>query len=143
MKLLISIDKQLEKIKRISPYSIAVFDRLSLVVLIGDYYQLAPIWVKPLWDNLVGKEEVYGKSFWGRFTLVLMQIEQICLKIDIFFQDLLKRAREENLDSRDVSTMNQRLGLQSLTSGFLNTVIIVQKNKSRYLVKQLHIESFV
>lgn len=48
LKLLILIDKQLQKAKRSSFHSTIVFDRLLLVVLIEDFYQFAPVLEKAL-----------------------------------------------------------------------------------------------
>ena len=43
LKMLATIDQQLLQAKRLSQESTAVFRRLSLVLLIGDFYQFAPI----------------------------------------------------------------------------------------------------
>lgn len=48
LKLLISIDQQLHKVKGLSSHSTTVFGGLSLVVLMGDFYQFSPVLGKAL-----------------------------------------------------------------------------------------------
>ena len=55
---------------------------------------------------------------------------------------MLRRAREEKLDYWDVITLNQRVAIKLPTSGALDTVIMVQKNKTRHLINRLQIEKF-
>ncbi len=70
LKLLTSIDKELQKVIRLDLHSITIFGRLSLVVLMGDFYQFAPVLEKALWYHPIGDDEVHGKSFWNRFTII-------------------------------------------------------------------------
>lgn len=53
LKISISIDKQLQKSKRLSFYSIIVFDRSFLIVLIGDFYQFVLILGKTFLNYLI------------------------------------------------------------------------------------------
>ncbi len=85
LKLLISINKQLQKAKELNSHSSIVFIGLPLVVLIRDFYQFTLVLGKALWNHLIGKEEVHGKSFWSRFTTILILTEQIRQKIDLPF----------------------------------------------------------
>ena len=71
LKLLTSMDKQIQKTKVVGIDSIIVFGELSLVVLMGDFYQFMPVLVRFLEDNLVRNEKMYAKNLWDRFTLVL------------------------------------------------------------------------
>lgn len=64
-------------------------------------------------------------------------IEQMRQKIDLPFQEMLRRAREEKLDSCNVRALNQRLAMEFPTSGALNTVIVIQKNKTRLSINRL------
>lgn len=100
------MDQQLRKVKEISSDSISVFGGLSLVVLMGDFYQFVPVQGKALCSNPTGEKKVNGKSFWSRFTSILTLIEQIRQKTDLLFQKILKRAKEGKLDLRDVRILN-------------------------------------
>lgn len=42
-----------------------------------DFYQFAPVLGKVLRDHLIGEKKVYKKSLWGRFTTILIKIEQM------------------------------------------------------------------
>lgn len=137
LKLLTSIDKQLQKAKGSSFHSITVFGGLSLVVLMGDFYQFASVLGKALWDYPISQKEVFGKSFWSRFLSVLTLTEQMHQKINLPFQEILKIAKERKLDFCDVRVLNQRLAMELPTSGALNTVIVVQKNKTCHLINRL------
>ncbi len=70
----------------------------------GDFYQFAPVLGKALWDHPIGDDEVHGKRLWNRFTTILTLTEQICQKTDLPFQEILRRARDRRLGSRDVET---------------------------------------
>ncbi len=142
LKLLTSMDKQLRKAKGTNSHSTTVFGGLPLVVLMGDFYQFAPVLGRALWDHPVGQEEVHGKSLWSRFTSILTLTEQMRQKTDLPFQEMLRRAGEGKLDSRDVNALNRRLAMELPTSGALDTVIVVQKNKTRHLINRLQIEKF-
>lgn len=63
-------------------------------------------------------------------------------KTDLLFQKMLKRVRNGKLDFRDIRDLNQRLAIELLILSTLNTVVIVQKNKTCYLVNRLQIEKF-
>lgn len=64
-------------------------------------------------------------------------------KSDFTFQSMLERAREENLNSRDVEALNRRLVIELPISNTLDIVIVVQKNKSCLVINQLQITKFV
>ena len=55
---------------------------------------------------------------------------------------MLKKAQNGKLDSRDVKVLNQRLAIQFLTLDTLNTIVMVQKNKTCHIVDYLQIEKF-
>lgn len=61
LKLLAKIDKQLYKAQNVIISSIALFDGLFLIILIGDFYQFAPVNGHFLWNRSYSKEEIYGK----------------------------------------------------------------------------------
>ncbi len=68
---------------------------------------------------------MHEKSLWNRFTTILTLIEQIRQKIDLPFQEMLKRARDGRLSSRDVEALNQRLAMELPTTGAMDIVIVV------------------
>ena len=92
----------MKKIRRINFHSIWIFDELSLVIIMGDFYQFAPIQRRVFWGNSIGEEEVYKKSFRSRFTSILILIEQMCQKTDLRYWKMLKRVKEGKLDLQDV-----------------------------------------
>lgn len=71
LKLFTLIDKQLQKARGTTMHSIFIFGELSLVVIIGNFYQFAPVLGKTLWKHLYKKEKKYGKNFWSRFISIL------------------------------------------------------------------------
>ncbi len=102
LKLLTSIDKQLQKARRLDSHLTTVFDRLLLLVLMRDFYQFAPVLGKEFWNHPIGEDEIHGKSFWNRFTIILTLTEQMCQKTDLPFQEMLRRARDEKLGFQNV-----------------------------------------
>lgn len=99
LKLFILIEKQLQKVKGLDLYSTIVFGRLSLVVLMGDFYQFAPVLGKAFWNHPIEKKEVHKKSFWNRFRILLTLTEQMSQKTDLPFQEMLKSGKDGRLDS--------------------------------------------
>ena len=65
--------------------STALFGGLLLVVLMGDFYQFAPINSYALWDLLCIEKEIYGKVLWDNFQLVLSLIEKMQQCSDLAF----------------------------------------------------------
>lgn len=59
--LLAIMDKQLRKARGAIVSSTALFSGLSLVILMGDFYQFAPISGYALWDLPYSENEIYGK----------------------------------------------------------------------------------
>lgn len=142
--LLALIDTQLRKVKKTNTNAIIIIERLLLVVLIDDFYQFILVLGKAFWDKTVGRKELHGKSFWSRFTSILTLIEQICQKINLSFQEMLKRAWDGKLDSRDVIALNQRLAIEFPTLNALDTDVMVQKKRliilsTIYKLKNLHV----
>ena len=142
LKLLTIIDKQMRKAKGSDTSSTTFFGGLLLVVLMGDFYQFAPMTEKALWDKPHGEDEIYGKTLWNSFSSVLTLTEQMRQRADPAFQELLKRARRGSLNIHDVNILNQRVATNLPDSGLLDTVVIVQKNKTRHLVNRVQIERF-
>lgn len=62
LKLLASMDKQLRKVKGTNLHLTTVFGGLSLVVLMRNFYQFAPVLGNALGDNPVGEKELHGKT---------------------------------------------------------------------------------
>ena len=109
LKLLTIMDKQLRKPRGSDFSSTALFGGLPLVVLIGDFYQFAPVSGHALWDEALGEDEIHGKTVWNNFTYVITLTEQMRQKNDSVFQALLKRARNGELNLEDVDTLNYRV----------------------------------
>ncbi len=91
----------------------------------GDFYQFLLVLGKALWDYLIRENEVHRKSFWNRFITILTLIEQMRQKTDLPFQEMLRRARDRRLGSRDVKALNQRLTSELPTTGAIEIVIVV------------------
>lgn len=61
----------------------------------------------------------------------------MCQKRDLPFWEILKKTQEGKLNSCDIRVLNQRLVMELSILSTLNTVIIVQKNKTHYLINHL------
>lgn len=78
LKLLGTMDSQINKAKSIDTNSLALFGRLSLVVFMGDFFQFGPVGGNALWDNKTHTAmEERGKIVWGNFTTVITLTEQM------------------------------------------------------------------
>lgn len=54
---------------------------------------------------------------------------------------MLKRARHDLLNLEDINSLNAQVATHLPHSNFANTIIIVQKNKTRYLINCLQAEN--
>lgn len=63
LKLLILIDKKLQKTKKSSFHLTTVFNRLFLIILIKKFYQFPSIPGKAYENYLINQEKIHGKSF--------------------------------------------------------------------------------
>lgn len=63
-------------------------------------------------------------------------------KTDFTFQALLKRAKGRKFNIKDVYILNKRVATKLPIFGLLATIVVVQKNKTRYLINQLQIKRF-
>lgn len=63
-------------------------------------------------------------------------------KTDLPFQEILKRAREGKLNLQNVRTLNQRPVIDIPTIGTMDTVNIIQKNKTCHFINQLQSEKY-
>ena len=144
LNLLATIDSQLRKAKENPEDSTAFFGGLSLVVLMGDFFQFAPVGGKALWSNkkLTATEE-RRKIIWSAFTSVITLTEQMQQKSDPAFQALLKRAQNATLHKDDLDTLNRQVATELPSSGFLEEVVVVQRHNIRHNTNRLSTELFV
>lgn len=56
---------------------------------------------------------------------------------DLVFEVMLKHIRNNLLNLKDINILNAQVVLYFLNSNFINTVIIVQKNRTKYLINCL------
>ena len=140
LKLLASIDKQPRKEKKPNVPSTTLFGGLPLIVLMGDFYHIAPVVGKALWDESHKEKKIHEKTMWNCFSSLLTLTEQIQQKADPAFPELLKRARQGKLNIRDIEILNKRVTTSFLDTETLETVVVVQKNKSRHLINRMQIE---
>lgn len=145
LNLLATIDSQLRKAKENPEDSTAFFDGLSLVVLMGDFFQFAPVGGKALWsDKKLTPTEERGKIIWSAFTSVIILTEQMRQKSDPAFQTLLKRAQNATLHKDDFDTLNGQMATELPSSGSLEeVVVVVQRHNIRHITNCLSTELFV
>lgn len=60
----------------------------------------------------------------------------------MLFQEILKRIRKDKLNFGDIEVLDRRLAIKLPVLSSLNTIIIVQKNKTHHFINQLQIEKF-
>lgn len=62
LRLLVTIDMHLNQTKSKTNNDIAVLDDLSLIIVMGDFYQFLPVNTRSLWNRLITKKKIYGQS---------------------------------------------------------------------------------
>lgn len=142
LKLLAKMDNQLRKTRGAIVSSIALFSGLPLIILMGDFYQFAPTNNRLLWDRPYSEEETHGKVLWDNFQVVLSFIKQMQPRFDLVFQAMLKLARNKLVNLNNVNTLNAQVATHLPNFDFNNTVVVLQKNRTRYLIKCLQAQNF-
>ena len=142
LEILFNIGKQLAKARGISNSRIAVFGSFPIVISMGDLYQFPPIAKCPLWGEPQTEEDYNGKTLWLSFSSVITLIQQMCQQSNLVFAQLLRRVRKRALTQADVSILNKKVVIGLILSDPLNKIVIIQQNKTRYLINRLQIERF-
>ncbi len=142
LELFAKMDKQLRKAQGAIDSSTALFSGLPLIILIGDFYEFALVSGRLLWDRSYSEEETHEKVLWDNFQSVLSLTEQMQQRFDLEFQAMLKRARNCLLNLDDVNTLNARVATHLPNSDFNDTVVVVQKNRTRHLINRLQAQNF-
>lgn len=106
LKMFATIDQQLLQAKSLPRDSTAIFGGLSVVLLMGDFYQFAPVVGRALWEEPKTKLEEHGKLLWQSLTHVITLTQQMRQQQDTEFQSLLQRARKGQLSQYDVDILN-------------------------------------
>ena len=91
LKMFATIDQQLLQAKGLPQDSTAFFDGLLVVLLMGDFYQFAPVVGRALWEELKIKLKGHGKFLWQSLTSVIILTQQMLQQQDIKFQSLLQQ----------------------------------------------------
>lgn len=63
-------------------------------------------------------------------------------KADAAFQKLLKQARQRKLDICNIHILNKRVAIILPISGLLDSVVVIQRNKTRHLINLVQIKQF-
>ena len=77
LKMLATIDQQLLHAKGLPRELMAIFGGLSLILLMGDFYQFAPIAERALWEEPTIKIKEHGKHLWQSLTNVITLTQQM------------------------------------------------------------------
>lgn len=75
--MLSNIIKQLAKVRDLIGESTAIFEELSIVIFIEDFYQFLLAIGFLLWDKVCIKENHYSKMVWKNFKVVITLTQQI------------------------------------------------------------------
>ncbi len=77
LKLLSIVDIRLSQAKDKTNNETTVLDSLALVIVMGDFYQFAPVVGRSLWIYLVTSDEIHGKGIWNQFMSVITLTEKM------------------------------------------------------------------
>ena len=94
LKLLATIDKQLQKAKCFSASSTAVFGGLSLVILTGNFYQFPPVIGQSFWAKTKRDTGIHGQTLRQSFTTVITLTEK-CDRKMIWFSKICSSVRDK------------------------------------------------
>ena len=142
LKMFATIDQQLLQAKGLPQDSTAIFGGLSVVLLMGDFYQFAPVVRRALWEEPKIKLEEHGKFLWQSLTSVITLTQQMRQQQDIKFQSLLQQARKKQLTQNDVDILNARKTTNLSTAGTLDNAVFAQTNNTRHVVNCIQIPRY-
>ena len=106
LKIFATIDQQLLQAKGLLSESTAIFGGLSVVLLMRDFYQFAPVTGQALWEEPKTEMEKHGKHLWQNVINVITLTQQMRQQQDVDFQNLLQRTCNRQLDEQDVDLLN-------------------------------------
>lgn len=61
---------------------------------------------------------------------------------NLVFQATLRRARYGLLNFKNINILNNQVLFYFSNSDFTNTIIVIQKNKTKHLINYLQVENF-
>lgn len=77
LKMFATINQQLLQAKDLLSESTAIFGGLSVVLLMGDFYQFAPVTGRALWEEPKTKMKEHGKYLWQSVTDIIILTQQM------------------------------------------------------------------
>lgn len=77
LDMLSNIIKQLAIARDFISESIAIFEKLPIIILIKDFYQFFLVIGLPLWDEVCKKKDHYSKIVWKSFKVAITFIQQM------------------------------------------------------------------
>ena len=105
-----------------------VLGGLTLVIVMGDFYQFSPVVERFLQTYPITSEKIHCKGIWNEFTSVITLIEQMQQYDNKPFQTMLPKARKSLLNNNNIAIQNSKI---VVTIPILNPdeqVVIVQQN---------------
>lgn len=142
LKLLSTVDMRLSQPKGKTNNDTAVLGGLTLVIVMGDFYQFPPVVGRSLWTHPVTAAEIYGKGIWNHFTSVITLTEQMRQHNNKPFQAMLRRARKGLLNNDDVAILNNKVAATIPIHNADEQVVIVQQNAIRHTINRIQIRRF-
>ena len=142
LKMFATIDQQLLQAKSLLQDSTAIFGGLSVVLLMGDFYQFAPVVSQALWEELKTKLEEHEKFLWQSLTHVITLTQQMRQQQDKDFQSLLQRAQKGQLGQNDVHVLNAKEATGLSTGRTLDNAVFAQTNNTRHVVNRIQIPRY-
>lgn len=85
LEMLSNLEKQLAKARNLSNSSIVVFGDLSIVIVMGDFYQFSPIAGHLFWSKPQTNKDHNSKTLWLSFSFIITLTQQMHQQSDPIF----------------------------------------------------------
>ena len=121
-----------------------LFDELSIIIFMRDFYQFSLIKKSTLWkeskkDN---DENANDWMIWHQFTEVVMLNQQMKQTQNSMFQNLLSWARNVILTENDLILLNQKMIKFIFMFELKNVIIIIKLNMLWYHINHFWMKHF-
>jgi transcriptional regulator with PAS, ATPase and Fis domain len=142
-KMLIKIDNNCVIVKTRKRDTNNLFENIFIVILMKDFFQFISMIEKSLWQTYTNFIEKQSRDIllWNKFDNVIILNEQMRQAQDVKYRNMMHRARHANLNSNDITILNQKMISSFKSSNLDNVIVIVKRNSICHIINRIQMKS--
>ena len=145
LSMLNKINNQCKITKFLNKNFFNLFDELSIIIFMKDFYQFSFIKKSALWkeSRKNNDENANNQIIWYWFTEIVMLNQQMKQMQNFMFQNLLNWARNAVLTENNLILLNQKMIKFIFISELKNVIIVIKLNIFWYHINHFYMKHFV